>query len=90
MWAGLEAIAHTLVYDALQLRDSAVPTSLLAATDVETLVLFSKASPDWLKNSVKQTAAALPNGKAEGHDGTFHTIPADTLARVLTDYFLKA
>ena len=90
MWAGMEAIAHTLVYDALQLRDSAVPIELLSSIDVPTLALYSNASPAWLKESTKQTAAALPHGKAEGYDGTFHTIPSDTLARVLTDYFLSA
>jgi hypothetical protein len=90
MWAGMEAIAHTLVYDALQLADSAVPTALLESIDVETLALFSNTSPSWLQESARQTAAALPHGKVEGHDGTFHTIPSGTLARVLADYFLRS
>ncbi|MEV5965738.1 alpha/beta hydrolase [Kribbella sp. NPDC051952] len=90
MWAGMEAIAHTLAYDALQLGDSAVPTALLASTEVETLALFSNTSPSWLQESARQTAAALPHGKVEGHDGTFHTIPSDTLARVLADYFIRS
>ncbi|MEU4197218.1 alpha/beta hydrolase [Kribbella sp. NPDC026611] len=88
-WPRFEAIAHTLVYDALQLRDNAVPTELLASIDVPTLALFSNASPDWLKNATRQTAAGLPNGTVEGYDGTFHTIPSDTLARALTAYFLS-
>ncbi|WP_410788585.1 alpha/beta fold hydrolase [Kribbella sp. C-35] len=90
MWSSFEAIAHTLVYDALQLGDSAVPVELLATIDVPTLALYSNASPDWLKNSVRQTAAALPNSTAEGHEGTFHTIESKTLARVLASYFLSA
>jgi pimeloyl-ACP methyl ester carboxylesterase len=90
MWAKLESIAPTLAYDALQMGDSAVPTALLQATEVPTLALFSNASPDWLKNAVQQVADALPNGKAEGRDGTFHTVPADTLTRVLSDYFVPA
>ena len=90
MWAGLEAMAPTLVYDGLQMRDSAVPTELLSSIDVPTLALYSNASPDWLKDAVRQAAAALPQGRADGHDGTFHTLPADTLARVLKDYFLSA
>lgn len=90
MWAGMEAIAHTLVYDGLQLGDSAVPTELLSSIDVPTLALYSNTSPEWLKDSVKQTAAALPNARAEGHDGTFHTLPPETMARALTDYFLSA
>jgi pimeloyl-ACP methyl ester carboxylesterase len=90
MWAGLEAMAPTLVYDALQMGDSAVPVQLLASVDVPTLGLFSNASPEWLQRSVRETAAALPHGAAEGHDGTFHTLPPATLARVLTDYFVSA
>ncbi|WP_328522593.1 alpha/beta fold hydrolase [Kribbella sp. NBC_00359] len=88
MWAGMEAIAHTLVYDALQLRDSAVPLELLASIDAPTLALYSNASPAWMQEAAKQTAAALPHGKAEGYDGTFHTLPPETIARALTDYFL--
>jgi hypothetical protein len=90
MWAGLEAMAPTLVYDALQMGDSAVPVQLLASIDVPTLGLFSNASPEWLQRSVRETVAALPRGAAEGHDGTFHTLPPATLARVLTDYFVSA
>ena len=90
MWAGLEAIAHTLVYDGLQMRDSAVPTELLSTIELPTLALYSNDSPAWLQDSVKQTAAALPKGTAQGHDGTFHTLPPETLARVLTDYFVTA
>jgi pimeloyl-ACP methyl ester carboxylesterase len=90
MWAGLEAMAPTLVYDALQMRDSAVPLELLASTAVPTLGLYSNASPEWLQRSVRETAAALPQGSVEGHDGTFHTLPPETLARVLTDYFVSA
>ncbi|NIK61252.1 alpha/beta fold hydrolase [Kribbella shirazensis] len=90
MWAGLEAMAPTLVYDALQMRDSAVPLELLASTAVPTLGLYSNASPEWLQRSVRETAAALPQGSVEGHDATFHTLPPETLARVLTDYFVSA
>ncbi len=90
MWAGLEAIAHTLVYDALQMRDSAVPAELLSSIDRPTLALYSNDSPAWLQDSVKQAAAALPQGMAEGYDGSFHTIPPDVLAQALTTYFLNA
>ncbi|WP_405056906.1 alpha/beta hydrolase [Kribbella sp. NBC_01505] len=88
MWAGLEAMAPTLVYDALQLRDSAVPTALLESIETPTLALFSNASPDWLQESTRQTAAALPHGTVEGHDGTFHTLPPETLTQVLANYLL--
>ncbi|MER7244730.1 alpha/beta hydrolase [Kribbella sp. NPDC000426] len=90
MWAGMEAIAHTLVYDGLQMGDSAVPRELLASVDVPTLAMYSNASPDWLKEAARQAADALAHGALEGHDGTFHTLPPETMARVLTGYFLSA
>ena len=88
MWAGLEAMAPTLVYDGLQMRDSAVPVELLSSTEVETLALYSNASPEWMKRAVREAGAALPHGKVEGHDGTFHTLPPETLAAVLTAHFV--
>jgi hypothetical protein len=90
MWAGLEAMAHTLVYDGLQMRDSAVPVELLSSIDVPVLALHSNASPEWMQQAVRETAAALPHGRLEGHDGTFHTLPPETLAAVLTRYFTSA
>jgi pimeloyl-ACP methyl ester carboxylesterase len=90
MWAGLEAMAHTLVYDGLQMQDSAVPVELLSSVSAPVLALYSNASPEWMKQAVREAAAALPNATVEGHDGTFHTIPPDTLARVLTAYFIGA
>jgi pimeloyl-ACP methyl ester carboxylesterase len=90
MWAGMEAIAHTLVYDGLQMGDSAVPRELLASIDVPTLAMYSNASPDWMKEAARQAAAALRHGTVEGHDGTFHTLPPETMARVLTGYLLSA
>ncbi|MEU4602509.1 alpha/beta fold hydrolase [Kribbella sp. NPDC023972] len=88
MWAGLEAMAHTLVYDGLQMRDSAVPVDLLSSIEVPVLALYSNASPEWMKQAVREAAAALPHGNVEGHDGTFHTLPPETLAAVLTGYFI--
>jgi pimeloyl-ACP methyl ester carboxylesterase len=90
MWAALEAMAHTLVYDALQLGDSALPTELLASIDVPTLGLYSNASPEWMQRAVREAVELLPHGKAEGHDGTFHTLAPETLTRVLAGYFLGA
>ncbi|GAB2679802.1 alpha/beta fold hydrolase [Kribbella swartbergensis] len=90
MWAKLEAMAHTLVYDGLQMRDSAVPVELLSSVSAPVLALYSNASPEWMKQAVREAAAALPNSTVEGHDGTFHTIPPETLARVLTAYFRGA
>jgi len=88
MWTGLEAMAPTLVHDALQMRDSAVPTALLESIRTPTLALYSNASPAWVQESARQTAAALPQGTVEGHEGTFHTLSPETLTQVLAGYLV--
>ncbi|WP_112241745.1 alpha/beta fold hydrolase [Kribbella monticola] len=87
MWKSLEAMAPTLIYDALQMGDSAVPVDLLASIQVETLALHSTSSPDWLQRSVRETAAALPRAKLLGLPGEFHQVPPQVLAPALTDFF---
>jgi pimeloyl-ACP methyl ester carboxylesterase len=90
MWAALEAMAPTLVYDALQLGDSAVPTELLASVPIETLALCSTASPEWLQNSSRAAAAVLPNSKTLRLEGQFHEISPEILAPALAEFFLRA
>ncbi|WP_344109408.1 alpha/beta hydrolase [Kribbella alba] len=90
MWAALKAMAPTLVYDALQLGDSSVPTELLAGITVETLALYSTASPEWLQNASRAAAAALPKSKTLGLEGQFHEIPPEILTPALADFFLGA
>ncbi|MBB5979763.1 hypothetical protein HDA44_003104 [Kribbella solani] len=39
---------------------------------------------------MREAAAALPHGTTAGHDGTFHTLPPETLAAALKDYFVTS
>ncbi|WP_433019913.1 alpha/beta fold hydrolase [Kribbella sp. CA-294648] len=88
MWKSLEAMAHTLIYDALQLGDSAVPTDLLSSTPTPTLALHSTSSPEWLQTAVRTTAATLPNAKLLGLPGEFHQVPPEVLAPALKTFYL--
>jgi pimeloyl-ACP methyl ester carboxylesterase len=88
MWQSLEAMAHTLIYDALQLGDSSVPVDLLASIPTETLALHSTSSPTWLQTAVEQTAQALPNARLAALPGEFHQIPPEVLTPVLEDFYL--
>jgi pimeloyl-ACP methyl ester carboxylesterase len=89
MWAALEAMAPTLVYDALQLGDSSVPSELLARVSVETLALCSTASPEWLQNASRSAAAGLPNAERRALEGQFHQITPEVLAPALAEFFLR-
>ncbi|MGC4943473.1 hypothetical protein [Kribbella sp. DT2] len=87
-WAGLEALAPTLVYDALQLRGE-VPKDLLATVFQPTLALHSTASPEWLQRAAAAAADALPNSTLLGLEGSFHDVPPEILAPALAKHFLS-
>src|SRR5215207_1349245 len=87
MWASLEAMAHTLVYDSLQMGDSELPTDLLAGIPNETLVIHSTGSPAWLQSAVTQTAAALPNARVAALEGQFHQVTQEVLVEAFKGFF---
>jgi pimeloyl-ACP methyl ester carboxylesterase len=87
-WPALEAIAHTLPYDAAICADEVVP-SRLAGIRVPTLVLAGGASPDWARNTVDAVAATIPGGQRASLDGQTHGAADDVLAPVLVQFFLS-
>lgn len=88
MWAGLEAMAHTLVYDFTIMGDGSFPTERAASVTAPTLVIGSEASPAWLRQAVETVANTLPNARSRFLAGQFHGVPPEALARVLEEFFL--
>jgi pimeloyl-ACP methyl ester carboxylesterase len=86
-WAGLEAIAPTLVYDALQL-DGELPKDLLATVVQPTLAVHSTSSPEWLQRATGAAADALPNSTLLGLEGGFHDVPPEVLTPAFVKHFL--
>lgn len=71
----LEAMAHTLVYEATIMGDFTVPDGLLPRIGQPALVLCGGRSPAWMAATAAFVAAALPSGRVEivpdiGHDLT--------------------
>lgn len=91
MWPALEAMAHTLAYDAHVMGGdaSALPEALLASVTVPVLAVHSTASPAWLAEGAAAVAKAVPDGECVALDGQFHDVPASTLAPVLTSFCLR-
>jgi pimeloyl-ACP methyl ester carboxylesterase len=87
VWAALEAIAPTLVYDCV-LGDSASP-ALLAAVQAPTLVIDSAGSTDDLTGMAAAVAGALPNGVHRSLPGGWHGVADEALAPVLREFFLS-
>ena len=69
----MEAIAHTLAYDAAVIGDRSFPAGLLATVTVPALVITGEQSPPFLGNAAQAAAKTLPNGRLavlpdQGHD----------------------
>jgi len=60
---GLEAIAHTLAYDAAIIGDRSLPAAMLATITIPALVITGEQSPPFLIGAARATAAALPAGQ---------------------------
>jgi pimeloyl-ACP methyl ester carboxylesterase len=84
---GLEAVAHTLAYDASIMGDSTVPTGLVSSVKTPTLVLGGSDTGAWAANAAQALTAALPNPQHRTLKGQTHNVAWDVLAPVLREFF---
>jgi pimeloyl-ACP methyl ester carboxylesterase len=68
-WAGQEAIAHTLAYDARIMGDYSIPTETAGSVKVPTLVLAGGADMPFMRESAQALADAIPDGQVRFLDG---------------------
>jgi pimeloyl-ACP methyl ester carboxylesterase len=87
MWPGMEAVAHTLAYDASVMGDYTVPTGLVSSVNAPTLVLAGGDTGVWAASSAKALSAALPNPRHRTLEDQTHAVAWDVLAPVLREFF---
>jgi len=95
MWPGLEAIAHTLAYDAACMGDNRPPTARLARITRPTLVATGGASPesfvggggDFFGKAADAIAASIPQAERQTIEGQTHMVDPKALAPVLERFF---
>jgi pimeloyl-ACP methyl ester carboxylesterase len=85
VWAALEAVAHTLVYDC-RISD-ATSLRLIRSVTAPTLVIDSQGSGGALTGMAAAVVEALPNGSRRSLAGGWHGVPDEALAPVLTAFF---
>jgi pimeloyl-ACP methyl ester carboxylesterase len=86
MWPGLEAIAHTLAYDAACLGDGQPPTARLATITRPTLVATG-GGQDFFEQAADAIAASLPRAQRLTIEGQTHLVDPKALAPVLERFF---
>jgi pimeloyl-ACP methyl ester carboxylesterase len=82
----LEAIAHTLVYDATIIGDLSMPPGLFASIATPTLVICGDQSSPFLRTAAQAVAAALPNGRFCALAGQGHDISPEATAPVIAEF----
>lgn len=82
----LEAIAHTLVYDALAVGDLSLPVDELAAVAAPVLVISGENSPPMLRSAAPAVAAAVANGLSLELAGQTHDVVPEVTAPVVAEF----
>ena len=84
-WPGMEALAHTLPYDAACLGDGLPPTDRFARIEQPTLVLTG-GRDEFFERASDAIAAILPRAERRIMDGQGHVVDAKALAVVLEGF----
>jgi pimeloyl-ACP methyl ester carboxylesterase len=91
-WPSVEAVAHTLVYDAMimdgTMQGTRLPADRWATITIPTLVLYGGAGPAWSCNAAEALVEMLPNAERQTLEGQFHELTPDILTPVLENFFL--
>ena len=93
-WSKLKAIAPTLRYDAVVMRDTQsgrpLPAERWNAITAPTLVIVGSKSPEWMQNGTRALAEILPNAERRSLEGQTHMVKAKPLAPALREFLAGA
>ena len=82
----LEAIAHTLSYDARIVGDLTLPTDLIRSIAAPTLVIDGEASPPVMHKAANALVRTLPDARRCTVAGQGHDLSPDALKPVLVEF----
>lgn len=83
----LEAMAHTLVYEATILRTARRPLGHAAAVKAPTLAIAAGLAPPFMRETAEALATALPSGRALILDGATHDLVPAVLVPPLVQFY---
>jgi pimeloyl-ACP methyl ester carboxylesterase len=86
LWPGLEAIAHTLAYDAACLEDGQPPTERYANIAQPALVATC-GGDEFFEQAADAIAASLPRADRRSLAGQGHVVDPKVMAAVLVEFF---
>ena len=91
MWAGMEAVAHTIAYDGTVVGDTMfgkpLPEGRWATAAMPTLVITGELSEGFFHNGGRALVANLPDARHATLAGQDHNVSPDVLAPMLAEFF---
>lgn len=85
----LEAMAHTLVYDARVIGDLTLPADLPSAVTTPTLAIDGEESPPIMHAAARELAARLPNATRRTLAGQGHDIAPEPTAAAIAEFLMR-
>jgi pimeloyl-ACP methyl ester carboxylesterase len=82
----LEAMAHTLVYEALILGNGQLSLDLARNVRAPTLALAAGSGPPFMRETAAALARAVPDGRARVLEGATHDLVPEMLVPVLDEF----
>ena len=83
----LEAMAHTLVYEATILGDGQLSLAQCRAVRAPTLAIAAGLGPPFMRETAEAVARAVPDGRALVLEGATHDLVPEVLAPPLLGFF---
>jgi pimeloyl-ACP methyl ester carboxylesterase len=86
IWRKLEAVAHTLPYDAAVMTDFRIPRARFASIRTPALVLNGSKTDARLKDAARAIAEAIPGARHGELAGQTHNVKPDVLAPAVVQF----
>ena len=85
-WRSQEALAHTLISNAMIMGDFSLPIERVATVNVPILVIDGGETP-WLSHAAQAVADVLPNAQRHTLKGQPHNVAPEAMSPVLIEFF---
>jgi pimeloyl-ACP methyl ester carboxylesterase len=86
-WAGQEAIAHTLAYDAEVMGDYLIPTERAKQVTVPTIILTGGASFPFFHETAAALAGIIPDARSGVLEAQEHNVDPAVIGAALSEFF---
>jgi pimeloyl-ACP methyl ester carboxylesterase len=87
IWHKLEAVAHTLPYDAAVMTAFRIPRAQFASIEVPTLVMNGAKTDPRLREAARSLAGVIPAARHRELAGQTHNVKPDVLTPAVVEFF---